>query len=98
MHLKVAICTFILNVFLLYNLASSADQKAVLGYYAESLCPDCEDFSNGPLTDAFNEVSIKMIHLIGMYGNLLSTGCIHKKICAIMCNSGTKGIVPYTCM
>ena len=27
------------------------------GYYAESLCPDCIAFSNGPLTKAFQQIS-----------------------------------------
>lgn len=34
----------------------AGDRKVVVGYYGESLCPDCVDFSNGPLTDAFDEV------------------------------------------
>ena len=36
--------------------ASSAD-KVVVGFYAEALCPYCLQLSNGPLTDAFEQVS-----------------------------------------
>ncbi len=35
------------------------DDNVVIGFYSESLCPDCIALSNGPLTDAFNEVCIK---------------------------------------
>lgn len=34
--------------------------NVVIGYYAESLCPDCIAFSNGPLTKAFQQASIKL--------------------------------------
>ncbi len=37
--------------------ASSAD-KVVVGFYSEQLCPDCLMLSNGPLTDAFEQVSV----------------------------------------
>ncbi len=37
--------------------ASSAD-KVVVGFYAEALCPYCLELSNGPLTDAFKQVSL----------------------------------------
>ena len=35
--------------------AQSAE-KVQLGFYSESLCPDCIDFANGPLEKAMNEV------------------------------------------
>lgn len=36
----------------------SRDDKVQVGYYAESLCPDCIAFSRGPMNDAVNEVYI----------------------------------------
>ena len=36
---------------------SDSDDKVVVGYYAESLCPYCLALSNGPLNDAFEKVS-----------------------------------------
>ena len=30
-------------------------EKVQLGFYSESLCPDCLDYSNGPLEKAINE-------------------------------------------
>ncbi|CAI8014765.1 Gamma-interferon-responsive lysosomal thiol protein [Geodia barretti] len=35
--------------------AQSAE-KVQLGFYSESLCPDCIDFANGPLEKAMNEI------------------------------------------
>ena len=46
------VCSF----FLAFVTANSSDQKVVLGFYGESLCPDCIAFANGPLKEAFNEV------------------------------------------
>lgn len=49
-----------LYLLTLLKLALSANEKPVLGYYAESLCPDCMAFSNGPLTKAFSEVRMSL--------------------------------------
>ena len=33
------------------------DGKVTVGFYGESLCPDCIAFANGPLTEAFDKVA-----------------------------------------
>ena len=43
--------------------AAISDDKVTVGYYAESLCPDCLELSNGPLTDAFEKVGLASTHL-----------------------------------
>lgn len=45
------------SVLLLIHAGIGSCDKVLLGYYGEALCPDCVAFSNGPLTDAFNQVS-----------------------------------------
>ena len=39
----------------LWELGRAAD-KVQLGFYSESLCPDCIALANGPLEKAMNEV------------------------------------------
>ena len=36
--------------------AASQESRVTVGFYGESLCPDCINFINGPLTHAFKEV------------------------------------------
>ena len=36
---------------------AQAVENVQLGFYSESLCPDCIAFANGPLEKAMNEVS-----------------------------------------
>ena len=33
-------------------------EKVQLGFYSESLCPDCIDFANGPLEEAMNKACV----------------------------------------
>ena len=33
-------------------------EKVQLGFYSESLCPDCIAFANGPLDEAMNEACV----------------------------------------
>ena len=47
-------------VVLLFSLfacapASQAEDKVVIGFYSESLCPDCIAFTNRELSKAFQE-------------------------------------------
>ena len=37
-------------------------EKVMVGYYAESLCPDCIAFSTGPMKSAVEQVSSYYIH------------------------------------
>ena len=43
-------------LFCFLNQSVGGSAPVLLGFYGESLCPDCINFSNGPLTKAFDEV------------------------------------------
>ena len=43
---------------------NSLPEKVVVGFYGEALCPDCINFGNGPLTEAFKEVRASMTWII----------------------------------
>ncbi|XP_064393541.1 uncharacterized protein LOC135341013 [Halichondria panicea] len=68
--------------------ASSAD-KVVVGFYSEQLCPDCLMLSNGPLTDAFEQVPDIFTLYYVPWGNarLMTDGkfeCQHGKMECVM--------------
>lgn len=46
-------------------------EKVQLGFYSESLCPDCIDFANGPLEKAMNEASACEKQLQTLYVTLI---------------------------
>lgn len=49
--------------FLLLSLASTTvlgADKVVVGFYSESLCPDCINFARGPMHKAMKEARIYM--------------------------------------
>ena len=60
---KMTAKTFVVVIMLALALCVPALQNkkpeanVIIGYYAESLCPDCIAFSNGPLTKAFQQAS-----------------------------------------
>ena len=60
---KMTAKTFVVAIMLALALCVPALQNkrpeanVLIGYYAESLCPDCIAFSNGPLTKAFQQAS-----------------------------------------
>ena len=39
--------------------AAVSDDRVVVGFYSEALCPDCLRFSMGPLSEAFEKVSLQ---------------------------------------
>ena len=47
-----------LVAFCVPALQEESSNKVVVGYYAESLCPDCIDLSIGAMNKAVNEVCI----------------------------------------
>lgn len=53
-------------VFLLALLSARVQcaEKVQLGFYSESLCPDCINFANGPLEKAMNEASSCGKHIL----------------------------------
>lgn len=48
------VIALVLVVFL--TASGKADDKVVVGFYGESLCPDCIAFCTGPLHKAVKEV------------------------------------------
>jgi hypothetical protein len=56
--MKMRIQTLAVLAVVLAGLCGGAQsaEKVQLGFYSESLCPDCIDFANGPLEKAMNEV------------------------------------------
>ena len=54
-----AVLVTILIVFCAPALQKPSDDKVLIGFYSESLCPDCIAFATGPLNEAFKEVRIK---------------------------------------
>lgn len=46
-----------------------ADDKVIVGFYGESLCPDCIAFCTGPLHKAFQEAS-HLMHALSLMCNL----------------------------
>lgn len=53
----------VVSVILVFSLAVlggcvrvQCAEKVQLGFYSESLCPDCINYANGPLEKAMNEV------------------------------------------
>jgi interferon gamma-inducible protein 30 len=53
--MRVVIAIAVLGLAGLYQRAQCAD-VVQLGFYSESLCPDCINFANGPLEKAVNEI------------------------------------------
>ncbi len=48
----------IIKFYVIFALCGSTKSAGVsVGFYSEALCPDCLAFSNGPLNDAFSQVS-----------------------------------------
>lgn len=41
--------------------AHPEENQVIVSFYAESLCPDCIHFTEGPLTDAFEKVILPII-------------------------------------
>ena len=63
LHSSKMVCKLACILFSLILAAASATHRAPdttkvrVGYYAESLCPDCLAFSNGPMNKAVKEVN-----------------------------------------
>lgn len=54
----------VVTVFVLVGLLlitdGLADDKVIVGFYGESLCPDCIAFCTGPLHKAVQEVVLRL--------------------------------------
>ncbi len=55
---KSKVCVIAIVLIACVSALEGKNNNVVIGFYSESLCPDCIAFSNGPLTDAFKEVCV----------------------------------------
>ena len=49
-----AIAIFLVKVS--FSKTTFDQERVLVGYYGESLCPDCINFTDGPLSQAFEKV------------------------------------------